>query len=106
MCTCPITVNAQSLAGVRKRQQLPIKLAYALTMHKSQGLTLSVAWIDISKSERIPEVSYLAISSVTTLSSCVVEPMTFERRTGIKSSTTLHYRLDEEARLDLIAQAT
>ena len=102
----PITVSAQSLEGIHERQQLPLRLAYALTIHKSQGLTLSKAWIDIGKSERTPGVSYVAISRVKTLSSCIIEPMTFERLVTLKSFSTLHYRLDEEARLDLIAKAT
>ena len=103
---CPITVSVQSVDGFHERQQLPLKLAYALTIHKSQGLTMQKAWIDIGKSERTPGVSYVAISRVKTLSSCVVEPMTFERLKSLKSSTTLQYRLDEEARLDSVAQTT
>ena len=106
MPICPITVSVQSLDGFHERQQLPLKLAYALTIHKSQGLTMQKAWIDIGKSERTPRVSYVAISRVKTLSSCVVEPMTFERLKSLKSSTTLQYRLDEETRLDHIAQTT
>lgn len=85
---------------------MPLRLAYALTIHKSQGLTLSKAWIDIGKSEKTPGVSYVAISRVKTLSSCVIEPMTYERLASIKSSSTLQYRLAEEARLDNLAQAT
>ena len=59
---CPITVSAQSLHNFHERQQIPLKLAYALTIHKSQGLTLSKAWIDIGKSEKTPGVSYVALS--------------------------------------------
>ena len=103
---CPITVSAQSLHNFHERQQIPLKLAYALTIHKSQGLTLSKAWIDIGKSEKTPGVSYVALSRVKTLSSCVIEPMTYERLTSIRSSTTLKFRLDEEARLNNMAQDT
>jgi ATP-dependent exoDNAse (exonuclease V) alpha subunit len=103
---CPITASAQLSEGIHERQQVPLRLAYALTIHKSQGLTLNKAWINIGKSERTPGVSYVAISRVKTLSSCVIEPMTFERLTSLKSSTTLQYRLNEEARLDNSAQAT
>ena len=93
-------------SGVHERQQLPLRLAYALTIHKSQGLTLAKAWVDIGKSEKTPGVSYVAISRVKTLSSLVLEPMTFERLTSVKSSATLHYRLEEESRLDNTAQLT
>ena len=67
---------------------------------------MSKAWIDIGKSEKTPGMSYVAISRVKTLSSCVVEPMTFERLASLKSSATLNYRLAEEARLDKLAHAT
>ena len=103
---CPVAVSAQISEGVHERQQLPLRLAYALTIHKSQGLTLPKAWVDIGKSEKTPGISYVAISRVKTLTSCVIEPMTFERLTSIKSSTNLKYRLAEEKRLHNLAQAT
>ena len=103
---CPITVTSQTEIGIHERQQLPLRLAWALTIHKSQGLTLSKAWIDIGKSERTPGVSYVAISRVKTLASCVIEPMTYERLTSFKSSANLQYRLAEEQRLNKLAQHT
>lgn len=103
---CPITASSQSIEGFHERQQLPLRLAYALTIHKSQGLTLSKAWINIGKSEKTPGISYVAISRVKTLSSLIIEPMTFERLTSVKSSATLQYRLQEECRLDYIAETT
>ena len=45
----PITVSSQAEVGFHERQQLPLRLAWALTIHRSQGLTLSKAWIDIGK---------------------------------------------------------
>ena len=115
---CPITVSSQTENGFHERQQLPLRLAWALTIHKSQGLTLPKAWIDIGKSERTAGVSYVAISRVKTLSSCTIEPMTYERLTSLKSLATisrgwprswsgnLQFRLDEENRLNNIAQIT
>jgi len=80
-----------------------LKLAWAMTIHKSQGLTLTNAWIDIGKSERTPGISYVAISRVKTLSSCIIEPMTFERLKSLKKSPGLQHRLQEENRLDKLA---
>ena len=103
---CPITVTSQTEVGFHERQQLPLRLAWALRIHKSQGLTLPKAWIGIGKSERTAGVSYVAISRVKSLASCVIEPMTYERLTCLKSSANLQYRLEEESRLDQLAQAT
>jgi ATP-dependent exoDNAse (exonuclease V) alpha subunit len=102
----PITVTSQTEIGSHERQQLPLRLAWALTIHKSQGLTLPKAWIDIGKSERTAGVSYVAISRVKSLTSCVIEPMTYERLTSLRSSANLQYRLEEENRLDQLTQTT
>ena len=96
---CPITITSQTLDGLHERQQLPLKLAWAITIHKSQGLTLPKAWIDIGQTETTAGISYVAISRVKTLSSCIIEPMSFERLKSLKKSTNLKYRLEEESRL-------
>ncbi|XP_068742117.1 ATP-dependent DNA helicase PIF1-like [Montipora capricornis] len=97
---CPIKVTSETLDGVHERQQLPLKLAWAITMHKSQGLTLPKAWNDIGHTEKTAGISYVAISRVRTLSTCIIEPMTFERLTSLKRSINLKFRLEEERRLN------
>ena len=72
----------------------------------SQGLTLPKAWIDIGPSERSPGASYVAISRVQKRSSCIIEPMTYERLAALKSSPNLPFRLKKEQRLDHLAQTT
>ena len=81
---CTITATYNTSDGLYERQQLPLKLAWAITIHKSQGLTLPKAWIDIGKSEKTAGISYVAISRIRMLSHCILEPVTFERLTSLK----------------------
>jgi ATP-dependent exoDNAse (exonuclease V) alpha subunit len=55
--------------GVCSVSTLPLKLAYALTIHKSQSMTLDAAAIDIGPSIFAPGQAYTALSRVRDLSS-------------------------------------
>jgi ATP-dependent DNA helicase PIF1 len=46
--------------------QIPLRLAWASTIHKSQGLTLKEAWLDI-RAAREPGQAYVAMSRVKSL---------------------------------------
>lgn len=54
--------------GIKSRKQLPLDLAWAITVHKSQGMTLDRAVIDIGKRDFSAGLSFVALSRVRTLS--------------------------------------
>ena len=60
------------------REQIPLRLAYAVTIHKSQGATLDSALIDIGPSIWEWGQAYTAISRVRSLDSLYV--FAFDRR--------------------------
>ena len=59
--------------GTCSRRQISIILAFALTVHKSQGLTLNQVVLDISKKERTAGLTYVGISRVKKLSGLMFE---------------------------------
>ena len=85
------------------RQQLPLRLSYAMTIHKSQGQTLSTAVIDLAKAERAAGCSFVALSRVRSLDNVVLQPLSFQRLQAIAKSKQLQQRLREEERLQQLA---
>ena len=102
----PVTATVNIENSILERQQLPLTLAWALTIHKSQGMTLEKAWIDVGKKETTLGMTYVAISRARNLLSLIMEPMTFDRLTSIKNNESLQYRLQEEKRLQATANFT
>ena len=78
-------------------------MSWAITIHKSQGLTLDKAWIDLGTSERNIGLAYVAISRVRKLNDLIVEPMTLERLQAVKNCKDFEYRKIEEERLNKLA---
>ena len=68
-------------------------------VHKSQGLTLQKAIIDLGAREFAAGLSFVAVSRVRTLEDIIFKPFNFERLQRIKESKRLQERLDEEERL-------
>ena len=63
-------------------------LAWAITVHKSQGLTLKKGIIDIGENEYSAGLSFVAISRVCSLNNILPKPFTFERLRCIKKCTS------------------
>lgn len=64
----PVTSRWDTKAGKSlSRTQLPLTLSWAITIHKSQGLTLERAVIDLGRADFSSGLSFVAISRVKTL---------------------------------------
>ena len=84
------------------RQQIPLRLCYAITIHKSQGQTLNKAVIDIGDKEMAAGSTFVAISRLRSLKDGLFQPMSFERLTSINRLKRFQQRLAEEERLHLL----
>ena len=102
----PVTSNSDTLGSAYERQQLPLRLAWSIPIHKSQGLTLNKAWIDLGTTEKVAGLAYVALSRVKCLDDLIIEPMTLERLCAVKNSSNYKFLLLEEQRLHSLAQQT
>jgi ATP-dependent exoDNAse (exonuclease V) alpha subunit len=73
----PLT-NEMQKKVVAKRRQLPLRLAWALTVHKAQGATLDRADIDVGEAFACGQV-YVSLSRVRTLGSLRVKKFNPDR---------------------------
>ena len=105
----PIVPIKRTWEGKNGRQcsrlQVPIRLAWAVTVHKSQGLTLKKAKIDLGNKEFAAGLSFVAVSRVRSLSDLYFKGFTFERLQRIKNCQRIQERkLEEERLLSLITE--
>ena len=82
-------------------RQIPLRLAWGLTIHKSQGLTLEKATIDIGRTER-QGLTFTAISRVKSLDGLRFQPpFPYDRYEKMAKCAGVSKRKEEEAKLRL-----
>ena len=82
------------------RLQLPLKLAWAVTIHKSQGLTLNKVVIDVGKREFSSGLTFVACSRVRQIQDLLFIPsVSFQRLESLRNSQRLAERKAEDERL-------
>lgn len=102
----PVT-NCSDIYGEKlERQQFPLKLAWSITIHNTQGLTLNDIWVDLGPSERAAGLTYVALTRVRTISNLVIEGMSYERLGSLKKTSNYKYRILEEAGLTNLNEVT
>jgi ATP-dependent DNA helicase PIF1 len=80
------------------RLQFPLSLAWAITIHKSQGMSLRRALIRCDR-DFVPGLLYVAVSRVTSLEGLMFdEPMSFDRLHGRDGKVAQMRKKDEERR--------
>jgi ATP-dependent DNA helicase PIF1 len=96
----PITAMWNSSSGGNNtRRQLPLALAWAMTIHKSQGQTLQKAVIDLGDKETNLGLTLVALPRVKRLNDFVIAPMAFSRLEGVNKRADLPPLLEEMQRL-------
>lgn len=96
----PITKHWKDGNVVCSRKKFPRQLAFAITTHKSQVLTLDKAAVDIGHGETSLGLTYVALSRVRTLQGLAFSrKFPLERFKNIQNSRMLLCRINEETRM-------
>ena len=80
--TVPITPLRRSWSVHCSRLQLPLKLAWAVTIHKSQGLTLDKVVVDVGKKEFSAGLTFVACSTVRRMTDLLLDPLNLSELQG------------------------
>ena len=84
----PATWSAEDDVDSVKREQIPLRVAYALTIHKAQGASLDSALVDVGPSTFECGQAYVALSRVRSLDALYIFEISrraFRAHTGVKA---------------------
>ena len=99
----PVTCQFKYKGVPCTRTQFPLRLVYVITVHKSQGLTLSRVVLNIDQKKHCLGLSYVAISRVKALDRLMFEsPFDFSRFTVHNTPVARDQELDSSVRKNQI----
>lgn len=103
----PVTSSFKRQGTSCTRKQFPVMLGYAVSIHRSQGITIDKAIVDIGNNEFQVGLTYVALSRVKTLEGLLIKPaFNLDRLLNINNSKSMNARRDEIQRLWNIAHNT
>lgn len=70
----PVKVSWEHNGVKCSHTQLPLQLAFAITMHKSQGMTLDKAIVNLGEREFSRGLTFVALSQVRTIEGLAIKP--------------------------------
>ena len=98
--SCPLRRTWFASNNQSSRLQVPLKLAWAVTIHKFQGMTLDKAVIDVGRKEFSSGLTFVACSRVRHMCDLLfVPPFPFQQVANLSKSNRLKDRLQEDVRL-------
>ncbi len=104
-CIPILAISIRSDDTRADRIQFPLRLAYAMTVWKSQGETLGKTVLDIGPKETAG-LTFVTLSRVRHISDLAVLPFDYQRALKISIGDGLFSRKMEEKRLNMLCQAT
>ena len=94
------------ISTVHSRTQIPFSLAWASTVHKSQGQTLLSAVVKLSKYLNKNALLFVALSRVQEFEQLLIDDFPCSDLLGINQSPALKDRTYEESRIQEMARKT
>lgn len=94
----PLTTTFDINGKIMSRTQLPLRLAWAVTIHKSQGLTLERIKLGLGKREFSTGLTFVGLSRVKALDRIMIVDQVNYSRVQKLGGKHMQHRFDDYAR--------